>query len=126
MSITDRRLTDEEIRWIVASFPKPAKKVKPDAKPTLTLAASRDGEPDQQVASVPLEPEDVDRVRGALAGRRTMIGGDEVGFDKITNARVTMCWTRPTPAIDRADAKVVSGYDPYSRERMPGYRGDDE
>jgi hypothetical protein len=126
MSTTDRRLTDEEIRRIVASYPKPAKKVKPEAKPMLKLATSGGGEPDERVASVPLEPEDVAIVRDALTGRRTMIGGDEVGFDKITNARVTMCWTRPTPAIDRADAKVVSGYDPYSRERMPGYRGDDE
>jgi hypothetical protein len=102
------------------------KRAKP--KPTLELAASRDREPDEQnrIASVPLEPEDVQTVREALSHRRMMIGGDEVGFDKVTAARVTMRWCRPTPVIDRADAKVVSGYDPYARERMPGYQGDDQ
>jgi hypothetical protein len=130
MSTTDRRLTDEEIRRIVASYPRPAKKVKPEAKPTLRLAASRDREPDEQVAGVPLEPEDVEIVREALAGRSVKIGPDEVGFDKITNARVTMCWTSPMSptspplvrdrVIDRA-GPAVSGYDPYAKERMPGY-----
>jgi hypothetical protein len=125
MSTTDR-LTDEEIRRIVASYPRPAKKVKPEAKFTLTLAASRDLEPDEQVASVPLEPEDVDRVRDALTGRSVTIGDDEVSFDKISNARVTMAWRRPTPAPEQPKSQMVFGYDPYSRERMPGYRGDDE
>jgi hypothetical protein len=106
----------------------PPWKKKPKPKPILELAASRDREPDEQnrIASVPLEPEDVQTVREALSHRRMMIGGDEVGFDKVTAARVTMRWCRPTPVIDRADAKVVSAYDPYARERMPGYRGDDQ
>jgi hypothetical protein len=105
MNTTDR-LTDEEIRRIVASYPAPAQ---------------------DKVASVALEPEDVEIVRGALAGRRVIIGEDEVGFDKVTEARVTMRWTRPSPpVVERPDAKVVSGYDPYTRDRMPGYRGDGE
>ena len=132
MSTTDRRLTDEEIRRIVASYPAPAKRVKPEVKPKLTLVASRDREPEdkvasvaqerEQVASVPLEPEDVEIVREALAHRRVMIGEDVVEFDKITEARVTMRWCLPTPVAERPDAKVVFAYDPYSRERM---RGDD-
>ena len=82
------------------------KKAKPEpAKPALTLAASRDRKPDEQVASVALESEDVETVREALAHRRMMIGGDEVGFDKVTAARVTMRWCRPTPVIDRADVQ---------------------
>jgi hypothetical protein len=136
MSTTDRRLTDEEIRRIVASYPAPAKKVKPEAaKPMLRLAASREREPDERVASVPLEPEDVEIVREALVGRSVKIGPDEVRFDKITNARVTMCWTSsmsPTSpplvrdrVIDRA-GRAAFAYDPYSRERLLGYRGDDE
>ena len=119
MSTTDRRLTDEEIRRIVASYPAPAKRVKPEVKPTLKLVASQERE---QVASVPLEPEDVEIVREALAHRRVMIGEDVVEFDKITEARVTMRWCLPTPVAERPDAKVVFAYDPYSRERM---RGDD-
>ena len=117
MSTTDRRLTDEEIRRIVASYPAPAKRVKPEVKPTLKLVASQERE---QVASVPLEPEDVEIVREALAHRRVMIGEDVVEFDKITEARVTMRWCLPTPVAERPDAKVVFAYDPYSRERMRG------
>jgi hypothetical protein len=135
MSTTDRRLTDEEIRRIVASYPKPAKKVKPKAKATLTLAASRDLEPDEQVASVPLEPEDVAIVREALAGRNVRVGADDVSFDHVTNARVTMRWSSPmsptSPPLVRDRViddfgHAVIAYDPYAKERMPGYRGDDE
>jgi hypothetical protein len=127
MSTTDR-LTDEEIRRIVASYPRPAKKVKPEAKPMLKLVAS--GEPDQQVASVALEPDDVAIVREALAGRSVKIGPDDVDFDKVTSARVTIRWSRPTSPIspplvreyatDRG-AGTVFQYDPYAKERMPGY-----
>jgi hypothetical protein len=49
--------------------------------PKLTLAASSEGKPDEAV--VPLEGEDLERVKSALAGRRTVINGDEVVFDKI-------------------------------------------
>jgi hypothetical protein len=62
------------------------RKARPEQpNPTLTLAASRDRDPDEQskVASVALEPEDVATVREALKGRNVKIGGDEVGFDRV-------------------------------------------
>jgi hypothetical protein len=91
------------------------------ARPPLTLAASGGGKPDEAV--VPLEGEDLERLKGALAGRYARINGDEVGFDKVTHARVTMRWCRPTPAA--GPPRVVSGYNPFSLERLPGYDPDD-
>jgi hypothetical protein len=89
--------------------------------PTLTLAAST--EPGaEQVASVALEPADVATVREALAHRRMRIGGDIVGFDKVTHARVTMRWTRCTPAPEFG--RVVSDYNPFARNRLPGGDGE--
>jgi hypothetical protein len=60
----------------------------------------------------------------AIVARRTVINGDEVGFDKVTHARVTMRWCTPTPAD--GPPRVVSGYNPFSLERLPGYDPDDK
>jgi hypothetical protein len=92
----------------------------PKAKPT--VAATSEGKADE--ALVPLEGEDLERVKGALAGRYARINGDEVGFDKITHARVTMRWCRPTAAYQ--PGRVVSNYNPFSLERLPGYDPDDK
>ena len=121
MSIADGwiKLSEEEIQRRIASVPEPKPKAKPPVKPTLTLAAAREPEDGSRVASVPLEPEDVATVGEALAGRRVRIGDDEVGFDKVTHARVTMRWTRATPAPP--PPLVVSSYNPFALERLPGY-----
>jgi hypothetical protein len=111
---------DEYIERLGIKPPKPK-------APALTLAASKDRRPKEQsqVASVALQPRDVQTVRDALAHRRMIIGGDVVGFEKVTEARVTMRWTRPTPAIEHG-AGVVSAYNPFAKERLPGYEGDDD
>jgi len=59
----------------------------PQPKPMPMLAASGEGKPNEAV--VPLEGEDLERAKSALAGRYARINGDEVGFDKICHARVT-------------------------------------
>ena len=87
-----------------------------------TVAA--EGKAEEAVAVVPLEGEDLERVKGALAGRYARINGDEVGFDKVTHARVTMRWCRPTAAYE--GPRVVSNYNPFSLERLPGYDPDDK
>jgi hypothetical protein len=94
----------------------------PKPKPPLTLAATSEGKADE--ALVPLEGEDLERVKSALAGRYARIGSEEVGFDKVCHARVTMRWVRATPAYD--PPRVVSNYNPYSLERLPGYDPDDQ
>lgn len=111
------KLSEEEKRAIIRNFPTPKKKPKPEPKPALALVAG--GKPGEQIASVALEGKDFDRVRGALAGRRVRIGEDVVGFDKVTEARVTMRWMRPTPAEAPA-VGAVHAYNPFARERMPG------
>jgi hypothetical protein len=117
--------TVEERRERLRRLPIPPRPKPKVEAPTLTLAASKDRtlEEESQVASVALEPEDVETVRQALAGRSVRIGSDEVGFDRVTNARVTMRWCRPTPVFN--PPRVISEYNPLARERLPGYRGDD-
>jgi hypothetical protein len=109
-----------ELRAIIDKIKPRSRPQPPEAKPT--VVASSEGKADEAVAIVPIEGEDLERVKGALAGRRTMIGGDEVGFDKVTHAKVTMQWRRATPAYD--PPRVVSNYNPYSIERLPGYDTD--
>ena len=80
--------TKEEILEVLRRMPiRP-----PRVKPTLELVASREREPDEnaKVKSIALEPEYVAIVRYVLAGKSVMIVEDEVGFDKITEARVTL------------------------------------
>jgi len=111
-----------ELLALIAKI-KPRSRPQPEPKPTtLTLAASGEGKPDEAV--VPLEGEDLERVKSALSGRYARINGDEVGFDKVTHARVTMRWCRATP-VD-GPPRVVSGYNPFSLDRLPGYDPDDK
>ena len=110
-----------ELRAIIDKIKPRSRPQPPEATQPLTLATSGGGKADE--ALVPLEGEDLERVRGALAGRYARINGDEVGFDKITHARVTMRWCRATPAYD--PPRVVSGYNPFSLDRLPGYDPDD-
>src|SRR6516164_1050590 len=118
MSKTHNQLSPELLALLADLKPEPPQ---PKPKSTLTLAASGEGKPDEAV--VPLEGEDLERVKGALAGRYARINGDKVGFDKVTHARVTMRWCRATPAYD--PPRVVSGYNPFSLDRLPGYDPDD-
>jgi hypothetical protein len=122
MSTTKLDQLSPELRALLAKI-RP-RQPEPRPKPPLTLAASNAAKPGEAVASVALEGEDLERVRGALAGRSARIGGDEVGFDRVTHARVTMRWCRPTPAYD--PPKVVSNYNPFSLDRLPGYDPDDQ
>src|SRR5262245_44710895 len=118
--MSKNRLSPELLALLADLKPEPPQ---PKPKPPLTLAASSEGKPDEAVASVPLEGEDLERVKGALAGRRTMVNGDEVGFDKVCHARVTMRWCKPTAAHQPS---VISGYNPFSLDRLPGYDPDDQ
>lgn len=124
MSTTNNPYMGMTLEELMKNTPPWNRRKGPKPKPALTLAASDGRKPDEEVASVALEPEDVDRVRDALAHRRVRIGDDVVGFDKVTEARVTMRWTRCMP-VEPAN-RVASGYDPFAPERMPGYRGDDQ
>jgi hypothetical protein len=110
-----------ELRALLANI-KP-RQPGPRPKPPLTLAASGGAKPEEAVASVALEGDDLERVRGALSGRYAHIDGDEVDFNKVTHARVTMRWCRPTPANEAPH--VVSAYNPFSFDRLPGDEGDE-
>jgi hypothetical protein len=114
MSKTRSSLSPELLALLADLKPEP-----PQPKPKSPLTGGG-----QAVAIVPLEGEDLERVKGALAGRYARINGDEVGFDKVTHARVTMRWCRPTAAAQ--PPRVVSGYNPFSLERLPGYDPDDQ
>jgi hypothetical protein len=113
-------MTYEEL---LRSAPPIKRKPRPE-KPKLELVASQQPNDGSRVASVALNDKDVATVRQALAGRRVRIGPDEVSFDKVTHARVTMRWTRATPAPP--PPLVVSAYNPFANERLPGYEADDE
>jgi hypothetical protein len=126
MNTNDRKALIEEL---LKAQPPWKRKAAPLARPTLTLVASRDRD-GEQVASVALEPDDVAIVREALAGRGVRIGADDVSFDHVTNARVMMRWSSPksptSPPLVREQVRddfghAVFAYDPYAKERMPGY-----
>jgi len=51
--------------------------------------------------------------------RRFEVGRvDEIKFDIVTNAIVTMRWTRSVPEYQRPDALVERNYNPFSKESM--------
>ena len=115
MSTKQSAMSPELLALLADLKPEP-----PQPKPK--VAAS--GGPNEAVAIVPLEGDDLERVKGALSGRYARIGSDEVGFDKVCHARVTMRWVRATPA--HGPPRVISGYNPFSLERLPGYDPDDK